>query len=466
MVGDGWAGTPIGDTALGKRPVHKVPLDTVKVLVIGPGGREHALVRSLLADPNVSEVHAAPGNAGISKLVPTHKIDGNNPGAVAALATKLGVDLVVVGPEAPLAAGVSDAVRDAGIPVFGPSKAAAQLEASKAFAKEVMAAADVPTAMAMVATNAVEAASALDTFGAPYVVKDDGLAAGKGVVVTKNREEALAHAQTCFDAGGTVVIEEFLDGPEVSIFVLCDGHNTVALSPAQDFKRIFDNDEGPNTGGMGAYTPLEWAPAGLVDEVIERVAQPTVNEMAHRGTPFVGVLFVGLALTSRGTRVIEFNVRFGDPETQAVLARLKTPLGALLLAAAKGELDKADELRWSKETAVAVVVASQNYPDAPRTGDRIRGLKKVDQLEGVHVIHAGTALDDEGKVVSAGGRVLAVVALGTDLVEARERAYDGVELVQLEGSQFRTDIGRKAARGEIKVASSATASLPVTKAKA
>jgi phosphoribosylamine--glycine ligase len=441
-------------------------LVTVKVLVIGPGGREHAIVRSLLADPNVSEVHAAPGNAGISKLVPTHKVNGNDPDAVAALATRLAVDLVVVGPEAPLAAGVSDAVRETGIPVFGPSKAAAQLEASKAFAKEIMAEAGVPTAMAMVATDAAEAASALDTFGAPYVVKDDGLAAGKGVVVTKNRDEALAHAQSCFDAGGSVVIEEFLDGPEVSLFVLCDGQNTLPLSPAQDFKRIFDNDEGPNTGGMGAYTPLEWAPEGLVQEVIDRVAQPTVNEMARRGTPFVGVLFVGLALTSRGTRVIEFNVRFGDPETQAVLARLQTPLGAVLLAAAKGELDKAEELRWAKDTAVAVVVASENYPDAPRTGDRIRGLKKVEELEGVHVIHAGTAFDGDGKVVSAGGRVLAVVALGSDLVEAREKAYDGVELVQLEGSQFRTDIGRKAARGEIKVSSGATGSLPVTKAKA
>ncbi|HEU4666261.1 MAG TPA: phosphoribosylamine--glycine ligase, partial [Arthrobacter sp.] len=431
-----------------------------------PGGREHAIVRSLLADPNVSEVHSAPGNAGISKLVPTHKINANDPDAVAALATRLAVDLVVVGPEAPLAAGVSDAVREAGIPVFGPSKAAAQLEASKAFAKEIMAEAGVPTAMAMVATNAEEAASALDTFGAPYVVKDDGLAAGKGVVVTNNREEALAHAQSCFDAGGSVVIEEFLDGPEVSLFVLCDGHNTVALSPAQDFKRIFDNDEGPNTGGMGAYTPLEWAPEGLAQEVIDRVAQPTVNEMASRGTPFVGVLFVGLALTSRGTRVIEFNVRFGDPETQAVLARLKTPLGALLLSAAKGELDKAEKLRWAKETAVAVVIASENYPDTPRTGDRIRGLKKVEELEGVHVIHAGTSFDEEGKVVSAGGRVLAVVALGSDLVEAREKAYDGVELVQLEGSQFRTDIGGKAARGEVKVPFNASASLHGTKTKA
>ncbi len=421
--------------------------------MIGPGGREHAIVRSLLRDPNVSEVHAAPGNAGISELVPTHAINGNDPAAVAALALKLDVDLVVVGPEAPLAAGVSDAVRAAGIPVFGPSKEAAQLEASKAFAKAIMAEAQVPTAMAKVAVNAAEAADALDTFGAPYVVKDDGLAAGKGVVVTNDRDEALAHAQSCFDVGGQVVIEEFLDGPEVSLFVLADGRNVVPLAPAQDFKRIYDGDEGPNTGGMGAYSPLEWAPEGLVQEVIDRVAQPTIDEMARRGTPFVGVLYCGLALTSRGTRVIEFNARFGDPETQAVLARLKTPLGGLLLAAAKGHLADVEELRWAPETAVAVVLASHNYPEAPRTGDRIRGLKKANRLEGVHVLHAGTAADEDGNVVSAGGRVLAVVALGTDLVEAREKAYEGIEAIELEGGQYRTDIAAKAARGEIIVES-------------
>jgi len=433
-----------------------VPLVSVKVLVLGPGGREHAIIRSLLSDPQVAEVHAAPGNAGIAQLVPCHAVDANDPAAATALAVKLEVDLVVVGPEAPLAAGVSDALREAGFPVFGPSRAAAQLEASKAFAKQVMAEAGVPTALAKVAVNADEAADALDTFGAPYVVKDDGLAAGKGVVVTSDRDEALAHAQACFAAGGTVVIEEFLDGPEVSLFVLCDGKTTVPLAPAQDFKRIFDNDEGPNTGGMGAYSPLDWAPEELVGEVIDRVAQPTVDEMAHRGTPFIGVLYCGLALTSRGMRVIEFNARFGDPETQAVLARLKTPLGGLLLAAAKGELDQAEDLRWSRESAVCVVLAAENYPDTPRKGDRIRGLKKANALEGVHVIHAGTALDDEGKVVSAGGRVLAVVALGDDLVEAREKAYDGIELIQLEGGQFRRDIAAKAARGEIVVASRRT----------
>jgi phosphoribosylamine---glycine ligase len=417
--------------------------------VIGPGGREHAIVRSLLEDPYVTEVHAAPGNAGIAQLVPTHAIDANDPESVLALARRLESDLVVVGPEAPLAAGVADPLREAGIPVFGPGREAARLEGSKAFAKQVMAAANVPTAMARVATDQDEAAAALDTFGAPYVVKDDGLAAGKGVVVTSDRGEALAHAQSCFDAGGQVVIEEYLDGPEVSLFVICDGERAVPLVPAQDFKRIHDGDEGPNTGGMGAYTPLEWLPEGFVDEVMDRVALPTLKEMANRGTPFVGVLYCGLAVTSRGLRVIEFNARFGDPETQAVLARLRTPLGGLLLAAAKGELDGKEQLRWSRSSAVAVVVAAENYPGTPRTGDRIRGLKKASALEGVHVIHAGTKLDENRKVVSAGGRVLAVVALGEDLIDAREKAYEGVELIHLDGAQHRTDIALKAANGGI-----------------
>ena len=419
--------------------------------MIGPGGREHAIVRALLADPFVSEVHAAPGNAGIAQDVPVHGIDANNPAAVTELAATLGSDLVVVGPEAPLAAGVADSLTEAGIPVFGPTKAAAQLEASKAFAKQVMAAAGVPTAMAKVASTAAEAEEALDAFGAPYVVKDDGLAAGKGVVVTSDRTAALDHAQACFDAGGTVVIEEYLDGPEVSLFVLSDGSTVVPLAPAQDFKRIFDNDEGPNTGGMGAYSPLEWVPAGLVDEVIDRVAQPTIDEMARRGTPFTGVLYCGLALTSRGLRVIEFNARFGDPETQAVLARLRTPLGGVLLAAAKGELETVDNLHWSSEAAVAVVLASANYPDAPRTGDPISGLEDAAALEGVSVLHAGTALAGDGAVVSSGGRVLAVVGLGSDLSQARDRAYDGVSRLTLEGGQYRTDIAAKAARGEVVV---------------
>ncbi|MBG6216103.1 phosphoribosylamine--glycine ligase [Arthrobacter sp. CAN_A6] len=429
----------------------------MKVLVIGPGGREHALVRALLTDPFVREVHAAPGNAGMAAIVPTHDVDANDPLVVTALARRLESDLVVIGPEAPLAAGVADALRDAGIPVFGPSRAAAQLEASKAFAKQVMASAGVPTAMAMVATTTGQAEEALRTFGAPYVVKDDGLAAGKGVVVTEDRAEALAHAEACFAVGGSVVIEEYLDGPEVSLFVLSDGHHVLPLAPAQDFKRISDGDAGPNTGGMGAYSPLDWAPAGLVDEVIDRVAQPVIDEMAHRGTPFIGVLYCGLALTSRGTRVIEFNARFGDPETQAVLARLRTPLGGVLLAAAQGGLEKIQSLTWSRRSAVAVVLASENYPEAPVTGGRIRGLKKAGRLEDVQVLHAGTAVADD-RVVSAGGRVLAVVGLGDDLERARSKAYEGMSLIELEGGQFRTDIALKALRGEVRAAGAPPAS--------
>ncbi|WP_104116346.1 phosphoribosylamine--glycine ligase [Arthrobacter sp. B1805] len=428
----------------------------MKVLVLGPGGREHAIVRALVADPFVREVHAAPGNAGIAEDVPIHDVDANDPAVVTDLARSLAADLVVIGPEAPLAAGVADALLDAGIPVFGPTRAAAQLEASKAFAKQVMAAASVPTAMARVATTDEEANEALCTFGAPYVVKDDGLAAGKGVVVTDDLDAALAHASACFQAGGSVVIEEYLDGPEVSLFVLSDGRTVVPLAPAQDFKRIHDGDQGPNTGGMGAYSPLEWVPASLVDEVIERVAQPVIDEMAHRGTPFAGVLYVGLALTTRGVRVIEFNARFGDPETQAVLARLTTPLGGVLLAAAKGTLDQIDQLNWSPKTAVAVVLASENYPDAPATGRRIRGLKKAAKVAGAQVLHAGTASRD-GKVVSAGGRVLAVVGLGDSLQDARSTAYESLSHIELEGGQFRTDIALKASRAEVTVTGPAAA---------
>lgn len=423
----------------------------MKVLVIGPGGREHALIRSLAADPYVTDLHCAPGNAGISREVTTHDIDAQEPSAVVALATELGSDLVVVGPEAPLAAGAADALIAAGIPVFGPTRAAAQLEASKAFAKKVMAEAEVPTAMARVATNTAEAADALDAFGAPYVVKDDGLAAGKGVVVTTDRAEALAHADTCFEAGGTVVIEEFLDGPEVSLFVICDGTHAVPLAPAQDFKRIFDNDEGPNTGGMGAYSPLPWLPAGFVEEVMERVAYPTLRDMDSRGTPFTGVLYCGLAITTRGIRVIEFNARFGDPETQVVLARLKTPLGGLLLAAAKGELDDAEQLRWHPETAVGVVMAAENYPENPVKGAVVRGLEQAEALEGVSVLHAGTSTSPAGETIVAGGRVLAVVGRGPDLHAAREKAYSGIAAISWDGAQHRTDIALKAANGQINV---------------
>jgi len=419
----------------------------VEILVVGTGAREHALVRALSLDPAVTALHAAPGNPGIGALATLHTVDPLDGAAVAALARELGVDLVVVGPEAPLVAGVADAVRAAGIATFGPSGAAARLEGSKAFAKDVMAAAHVPTAAALVATTLDEAAAALDALGAPYVVKDDGLAAGKGVVVTTDRDAALAHAGLCLaKPGGRLVIEEYLDGPEVSLFVLSDGADVVALVPAQDFKRALDDDAGPNTGGMGAYSPLPWAPSGLVDEVLEVVARPTIAEMARRGTPFSGVLYCGLALTSRGLRVVEFNARFGDPETQVVLARLATPLAGVLLAAATGALGALPPLAWRDEAAVTVVVAAHGYSASARSGDPITGLDEADALPDVHVLHAGTALNAAGELVASGGRVLSVVGTGADLAAARDAAYAGVAQVVLDGSQHRTDIARRAAQ--------------------
>ncbi|TDC52419.1 phosphoribosylamine--glycine ligase [Jiangella ureilytica] len=408
----------------------------MKVLVIGSGAREHALVRCLLRDPEVSELHAAPGNAGIAADVAVHSVVADQPEAVADLAARLGVDLVVVGPEGPLVAGVTDAVKARGIACFGPSARAAKLEGSKAFAKEIMAAAGVPTAMAVVCETRAEIEAALDRFGAPYVVKDDGLAAGKGVVVTDDREAAIAHAEAC----GRVVIEEYLDGPEVSLFCVTDGRVAVPLTPAQDFKRAHDGDEGPNTGGMGAYTPLPWAPDDLVADVMERVVQPTIDEMLRRGTPFAGLLYTGLALTSRGVRVVEFNARFGDPETQAVLIRLRSGLGGLLRSAATGTLAQHPEPVWQDGSAVTVVVAAHGYPAAPRTGDRIEGLAEAAAVKGVEVLHAGTRLDADGAVVSSGGRVLSVTGVGEDLDEARARAYEAVGLISLEGSHHRTDI--------------------------
>jgi phosphoribosylamine--glycine ligase len=418
----------------------------VKVLVIGGGAREHALCRSLSLDPDVTSLHCAPGNAGIAELAELHAVDATDGAAVADLAAALGADLVVVGPEAPLVAGVADAVRERGIDCFGPSREAAALEGSKAFAKDVMAAAGVPTARAYVCGSAEEVDAALDAFGAPYVVKDDGLAAGKGVVVTGDLDAARAHALACLESGadgapGRVVIEEYLDGPEVSLFALTDGETVVPLQPAQDFKRALDGDEGPNTGGMGAYSPLPWADPKLVDEVERTVLQPTVDEMRRRGTPFAGLLYAGLALTSRGVRVIEFNARFGDPETQVVLARLRTPLAGLLRAAATGQLAAFPALRWSEGAAVTVVIASYNYPDTPRTGDPIGGLADVPAAEEhAYVLHAGTRLLDDGRVVSAGGRVLSVTATGSTVAKARTRAYRALAHITLEGSHHRGDI--------------------------
>jgi phosphoribosylamine---glycine ligase len=407
----------------------------MKVLVVGAGGREHALALALSRDPEVTEVHAAPGNPGMEAVAALHPVDPLDGAAVAGLAASLGADLVVVGPEAPLVAGVADAVREAGISCFGPSREAAALEGSKAFAKEVMAAADVPTALAYVCTTPAEAAAALDAFGAPYVVKDDGLAAGKGVVVTDDRDEALAHAAAC----ERVVVEEYLDGPEVSLFAITDGTTVLPMLPAQDFKRAHDGGQGPNTGGMGAYTPLPWVSETLVDEVTERVLRPTVEEMGRRVTPFTGLLYAGLALTPRGVRVVEFNARFGDPETQPLLALLESPLGVVLKAAAEGRLDEVGPLTWRAGAAVAVVVACKDYPADPRTGDLIDGAADAEALDGVDVIHAGTALLD-GALVTAGGRVLAVTAVGADIADARTRAYDGVDRIHIAGAHHRTDI--------------------------
>ncbi|TSI17061.1 phosphoribosylamine--glycine ligase [Brevibacterium aurantiacum] len=443
----------------------------MKVLVIGSGSREHALVLALSRDPQVDAVIAAPGNPGIAAIAHTEAVDMNDSTAVTALAEALDVDLVVIGPEAPLVAGVADALRESSFPVFGPSSEAAVLEGSKAFAKEVMESANVPTARTVVAYTSEEAAAALDDFGAPYVVKADGLAAGKGVVVTSDRAEALTHASSCLEVSDRVVIEDYLDGPEVSLFVLCDGQHTLPLAPAQDFKRIGDGDSGPNTGGMGAYSPLPWIPAGTVDDIVNTVAQPVVDEMTRRGTPFVGLLYCGLALTSKGMRVVEFNVRFGDPETQSVLSRLRSPLGQTMLAAAEGRLDEVGELDWDPRTSVTVVMAAENYPNTPRTGDIIRGLNTADGLEDVHILHAGTAratdtgagfapedtvisedVAETGDIVTAGGRVLSVVSLGTGLHEARAKAYAAVAEVKWDGEQHRTDIAEVAARGQITVA--------------
>jgi len=421
----------------------------VRILVLGSGAREHAIITALLREEPAHEVVAAPGNAGIARDVPVVPLDPTDPEQVTNYANLNGVDLVVIGPEAPLVAGVADALRAHGIPVFGPGKAAAALEGSKTFAKRIMEAAGVPTGRAVRAGTLGEATAALDEFGSPYVVKADGLAAGKGVLVTEDRLAALAHA-THWLQHGSVLIEEFLDGQEVSLFLLSDGHSVLPLSPAQDYKRLGDGDAGPNTGGMGAYSPLPWLDArfgseqAFVDEVIETIALPTVRRLADENTPFIGLLYCGLILTDAGIRVIEFNARFGDPETQVVLPRLLTPLSDLLLAAATGVLGGLARPEFSADACVTVVLASENYPEPPVTGRPITGLDPASALPGVTILHAATAVIDD-VLVSTGGRVLSIVAVGDGFADARTRAYDALALVDLPGSQFRTDIAARVA---------------------
>jgi phosphoribosylamine--glycine ligase len=417
----------------------------VRVLVIGSGAREHALTLALSRDPNVTALACAPGNAGIAAVAELYGVDAADPASVTELTTRWKADLVVVGPEAPLVAGVADAVRAIGVACFGPSAEAARIEGSKAFAKGVMAAAGVPTAHSEVVDNPARLDAALDGFGPMYVVKDDGLAAGKGVVVTADRDVARAHAMTLLDGGHPVLLEAYLEGPEVSLFCLVDGGTVVPLLPAQDFKRVGDGDTGPNTGGMGAYAPLPWAADDLVSTIVTTTVQPVVDEMAARGVPFAGLLYAGLALTPTGPQVIEFNCRFGDPETQAVLALLRTPLSELLNAAATGTLAAHPPLDWAPGSAVTVVLAAEGYPGRPRTGDVITGS------EADGVLHAGTRRREDGAVVSTGGRVLSVVGMGADLDEARKDAYRRVDQIHLPGSHHRTDIALRAAQGEVGV---------------
>lgn len=421
----------------------------MKILILGGGAREHAIVKALIRTGTLAaDIKVAPGNAGISLEVHCEsELDANNPLDVAEYALQHNIELAIIGPEAPLVAGVSDALRAQGVAVFGPSQKAAALEGSKSFAKEVMAAAGVPTGMARECTTLAQVEDAMDDFGAPYVIKADGLAAGKGVIVTSDRAAALEHAAKFIDMG--ILVEEFLDGQEVSLFFLSDGKNVLPLTPAQDFKRAHDDDAGPNTGGMGAYSPLPWLPDEFVSQVERDVAIPTIQELDRLGAPFIGLLYCGLIVTERGIRVIEFNARFGDPETQVVLRRLTTPLSTLLYKAATGHLETAPEPEFTKDVAITVVLASEGYPETSAPSRPIHGISDAEKIEGIEIAHAATAWaankDGEEVLMATGGRVLSVVATGHDFHVARQRAYEAIEKIHLHGSHYRKDIAKKVA---------------------
>ncbi|WP_423920073.1 phosphoribosylamine--glycine ligase [Frigoribacterium sp. 2-23] len=422
----------------------------MRILVLGSGAREHAIITALLREDAGHHIVAAPGNAGIARQVEVVHLDPSNGAVVSEYALENDIELVVVGPEAPLVAGVAEALRNRGIPVFGPGKKAAALEGSKTFAKRIMTEAGVPTGRATRVGTLDEALAVLDDFGSPYVIKADGLAAGKGVIVTDDRDAAVEHA-TYWLQHGPILLEEFLDGPEVSLFFISDGHAVVPLSPAQDYKRLLDGDGGPNTGGMGAYSPLPWladrfgSEKDFIDEVLDTVAVPTVRQLETEGTPFIGLLYAGLVLTEQGIRVIEFNARFGDPETQVVLPRLLTPLSGLLHAAATGALGNFESPRFSPTAAVTVVLASEGYPEAAISGRPLSGLDDALAVAGVHIAHAATAKLDDA-LVATGGRVLSVVAEGSDFAEARGRAYEALSKIGLDGGQYRHDIAERVAR--------------------
>jgi phosphoribosylamine--glycine ligase len=426
----------------------------MRVLLLGSGGRESALAWALHGSPNMSELVASPGNAGIAKLATVVSADITDPAKVVALAREVRPDLVVVGPEAPLVAGVGDALHAEGIDVFGPGAAAARIEGSKAFAKELMERAGIPTAQGRAFESVPPAVSYMDELGPPFVIKADGLAAGKGVVVTNDRSEAIRAieeriAGATFGAEGrSVVIEEYLDGPEVSLIAFCDGTTVVPCEPAQDYKRVDDGDTGPNTGGMGSYSPVPACPREVAAQIAEELVAPAVDEMRNAGTPFVGALYAGLALTSGGPKVIEFNARFGDPETQALIPRLRSDFAEVCAACSKGELEGM-QLRWSEEVCVAAVLASDGYPGDYATGFPIDGIDRAERLPGVHVFHAGTAME-EGRLVTAGGRVLAVCGVADTFRNARTKVYEAASHIAFEGRHMRTDI---AARAELAEAS-------------